>query len=903
MDFKNMDFSSVDKKYRPMTFWFLNDELNEETTTSHVRMMDEAHIGGFYLHARGGLETEYMGKEWFLNINAAIDEAKKRGMTPFAYDENGWPSGFADGAVPALGDDYVLKALVSAPCGQAEGKVILSKDGYDYFVKINPYYVDLLNSRTTDKFIEFAYEPYIEKAPETEGFFTDEPQLTRNFGIPWSDILPEEYEKEYAEDIMKIIPLLFYDGDGAECARIKYWRLITKLFSQNFAKRISEFTEKHKKGFTGHFLLEEPLRAQITSNGAVMPSYRYFDIPGMDCLTLVKEPGWSITAPYQVASVAHQTGRGTVVSESFAACGHGASFDDLRAVFLWQAVRGVTLLCLHGTPYSMRGFRKREYPPAIGASQPWWKCFPVFADTVGRIGAFLSEGKTEFDTLVLHPMTKCWASYNVTDEDKIAHIQGGFLAEIMKLEEKHILFDWGDEVIMEEDAFVENGKIVIGECAYSHVLVPFDKYLLPSTRRLLDEFEKSGGKIYTSAEDMEENAVISEPSVTYTRRRFENFDFHFFVNSHPEEKKCTVSCGAKTVNLETGEILPFDGNAIIPPFGCLAVIDDGENAELNAETKELIPLDLSGEWTVVESSDNALTMDVCRVDGESEPEYVLTAFTHAVDKRESESRLHFSFNLECVPERIFLGAETPEKFKISLNGVAIEGDDGEFFDPSVRLFNIKNCAKIGENTVTVEGNLSQSEEFYEKMHRAEIFESEKNNLKYDTELEALYLVGSFGVYAENWEEKTDKIHAASGRFTVGEAKKTVILSELEKQGFLFFAGSLKVKKTITVSGTDRKLKLDLKGVTAVNACINCKKLRTIAYAPFEADISEYLKEGENEIELEIVNSLRNLLGPHHVKDFKEKCTAPDSFHEVKNPFLPWDTERTKEYNIRVTGLI
>ena len=39
--------------------------------------MNEAGLGGYFMHARGGLLTEYMGEEWFQNVSAAIDEGKK----------------------------------------------------------------------------------------------------------------------------------------------------------------------------------------------------------------------------------------------------------------------------------------------------------------------------------------------------------------------------------------------------------------------------------------------------------------------------------------------------------------------------------------------------------------------------------------------------------------------------------------------------------------------------------------------------------------------------------------------------------------------------------------------------------------------------------------------------------
>ena len=83
-----MDFKTVDKKYRPIPFWSWNEKLDTEETKRQVRLMDEAGIGGYFMHARGGLLTEYMGEEWFDNVKAAVEEGTDRGMHSWAYDEN-----------------------------------------------------------------------------------------------------------------------------------------------------------------------------------------------------------------------------------------------------------------------------------------------------------------------------------------------------------------------------------------------------------------------------------------------------------------------------------------------------------------------------------------------------------------------------------------------------------------------------------------------------------------------------------------------------------------------------------------------------------------------------------------------------------------------------------------------
>ena len=87
----------VEKKYRSLPFWSWNDELDPEKLVKQIEWMNEKGIGGFFMHARGGLKTEYLGEKWFECIEACAKKAQELGMEAYAYDENGWPSGFVGG--------------------------------------------------------------------------------------------------------------------------------------------------------------------------------------------------------------------------------------------------------------------------------------------------------------------------------------------------------------------------------------------------------------------------------------------------------------------------------------------------------------------------------------------------------------------------------------------------------------------------------------------------------------------------------------------------------------------------------------------------------------------------------------------------------------------------------------
>jgi hypothetical protein len=66
--------------YKPMPFWSWNDELDPEELKRQIRWMHKQGLGGFFMHARNGLKTEYLLEEWMYCIETCAQEAKKLGM-------------------------------------------------------------------------------------------------------------------------------------------------------------------------------------------------------------------------------------------------------------------------------------------------------------------------------------------------------------------------------------------------------------------------------------------------------------------------------------------------------------------------------------------------------------------------------------------------------------------------------------------------------------------------------------------------------------------------------------------------------------------------------------------------------------------------------------------------------
>jgi len=875
-----MNFKDIPNIYRPIPFWSWNEKLEASETADQVKTMNSVGIGGFFMHARGGLQTEFMSDEWFENVDSAVDKAEELGMYAWAYDENGWPSGFGDGRVNGRGIKYQQKYLRMEDTHKHKETEICKCGEHWFYYDVNPFYVDTLDKDVIKVFIDEIYQPYYDRYKNRiEGFFTDEPQISRD-GIPWSFVFEKEYRERYNDDILLHLEELFVEKGDYVQTRFRFWKMVTDLFSSAFMKQIYDWCEEHGMKLTGHLVCEETFHSQLTSNGACMPHYEYFHIPGMDWLSRSFRDYFTVN---QLGSATEQLGKKHVLSETFALCGHNVSFEELKGIYEMQMVRGVNLLCQHLEGYSIRGMRKRDYPPAMYYQQPWWKDYKIFVDAMSRIGMILAESEVKCDVLVIHPQTKAWTLYNDKDTEPLEKFADEFNDVLKSLERKHIQFHLGDETLMERHGSVEDGKLVIGKQKYSKVILFRDDVLFPNTVRLLDEYKKQGGAV-VSADEIETNDVVDSELITYTKRYMGDKTVHYFVNTNNEVVEAKVNVKGKMLDIETGELNSFCGCHVFERYGSLMIIEDGSE-NVACEKTEKTYVSLNGEFDICDCTDNSLTLDYCDYyfDGELQEKngFVLN-ITESANALERPVQIHQDYHVKVnsVPEKIMLVCETPEKFKITVNGKAVENTvEGYYRDKSFKCINIRPYVTEGENTISFDCNFYQKSEVYENIKKGFVFESEKNKLSYDTEIEAIYLIGDFSVKTPGkWEELEREAVRYTGEFVIDKPADKVNISSLHDNGFPFFSGTISVCGKINVFGKNPVLKLNKKGINIVTVSMNGTE-KTFLWNADEIDLTGWAKDGENEIKISLTNNLRNLLGPHHMG---EECYAvgPRQFPKI-----------------------
>ncbi|MBR3864040.1 MAG: hypothetical protein IKJ19_02850, partial [Clostridia bacterium] len=464
-----------------------------------IEWMYKNGVGGFFMHARGGLKTEYLGEKWFECIKVCSELAEKLGMEAYAYDENGWPSGFVGGK---LLDDienhdmyltftkgkYDANSFVSYDLSnESLVRVNSGENCLNVFAHFSACTVDILNPDVVDKFIEMTHEEYRKRDTyNLKGFFTDEPQYYR-WNTPYTKVLAPYFLKEYNEDILNGLGLLFVEKQGYRAFRYKYWKAMQSLMLENFAKKIYDWCEKYGYKLTGHYIEERFLAMQLCCCGGIMPFYEYEHIPGIDWLSRGSR---TQIAQKQVSSVAAQLGKKQVISETYGCCGWDVTPQELKEIAESQYVGGVNLMCQHLMPYTEHGQRKRDYPAHYSPVNPWVKKnFKQFNDYFSYLGKLIAESTEFVNVGMFHPIRSAYFAYKRYDnwENRYGfpEIENSFSELTNTLIEKQINFHYIDETLLAKYGSVKNGKLILGNCEYEFLVFPNVHTMDKTTERIL----------------------------------------------------------------------------------------------------------------------------------------------------------------------------------------------------------------------------------------------------------------------------------------------------------------------------------------------------------------------------------------------------------------------------------
>ena len=539
-------FAHPTSEYRGPPFWAWNCKLDRSQLLRQIDALEAMGFGGFHMHVRVGLDTEYLGDEYHGLVKACVDKAQQRELKAWLYDEDRWPSGSAGGWV-TRDPQYRQRQLVftpkaAVPRGTLLGRyeVTLCDDGrlgayrllrgdeapaagaaaWNAFIATptndpwynNQTYVDTLNPKAIERFVALTHERYAKAVGDRFGtvvpaIFTDEP----NFGhgrllktatagadvvFAFTDDFFATYEKAYGEKLQDRLPELVWElPDGkVSTARYRYYDHLSERFASAYGDTIGRWCGAHGIAMTGHLLAEETLSSQAGAVGDHMRGERGFQLPGIDMLCDRME----LTTAKQAASVAHQYGRAGVLSELYGVTAWDFDFVGHKAQGDWQAALGVTVRVPHLAWVSMAGEAKRDYPAAIGWQSPWYKEYPLVEDHFARLNTALTRGRPLVRLGVVHPIESQWLCLGPEDQCGAARAaqDKAFLDVTDWLLRAQLDFDFVNEALLPAQApGAARCPLQVGAMAYDAVLVPGLRTIRASTLERIEAFAAAGGKL------------------------------------------------------------------------------------------------------------------------------------------------------------------------------------------------------------------------------------------------------------------------------------------------------------------------------------------------------------------------------------------------------------------------
>ncbi len=661
----------------------------------------------------------------------------------------------------------------------------------------------------------------------------------------------------------------------------------------------------------------------------------------------------------ELASAANQGGHLRTLSETYGGGGWEMNFATYKRLADWQAILGVNFVNQHLSYFTLRGVRKFDYPPSFTYHEPWWDNYRLLGDYIGRMSLAGSSGEQLNDILVLQPNTTAWMYFSrKVKNPRIDTIQRRFKSFTWQLERSHIEYDLGSEHVLKTVGSVRDSKLRVGNREYGVVVIPASmENLDQTTYELLEEFLARGGKIISFITDIpyldgepsgaindllkrypdqclfmleisdpefqgvaaREDFTIKEPSpgqgeLYHQRRVLEDGQLLMLVNSSADQSaSATIEArGRSVIQLDpvTGEITQIrvesQGKTVsfqadlLPIGSSIYFISMGSTSLPFTKTtkRDANTVAAESEVEVSVDQDNILVLNYLDLNAgelQLKDTYFMDAllalfeghglemgnpWQHKIQYRQDyvardtfpdnsgfSASYHFTISRDTDQlqmQEFRAVVEGHELWDVYINDNLVQKEEGTYWiDKDFHYFPVGRYLKQGKNTLTI------------KAARMSLF----------AELMPVYLTGSF------------LLQPLEKGFEITEGTINS-LGSWKEQGYPFYSQKVSYSHKFNIDEPDREyfVRLNEWNGTTAEVFVNGEKAGQICWSPNELKVGHLLKEGDNQVTVKVVGSLKNTFG-HFYKNRSSWISGPGDWN-----ISPEEIPSIKQYSLIDYGL-
>ena len=355
---------------------------DKEDIRRQLREYMRQNINQFLIYPRVGIGYRHLSEEWFNMWADFVVVAAEEGAFLWIYDDL-WPSGRAAEESSRVGkimegNPELAMGMLSAWHG---------KDGLEWTVLSSRLQPDLLNPRSTDKFIAAVHERYAARFGKyfgsvIRGVFTDEPSFfhglpsgegkTLVVRIPYYDGLEQDYTSLTGHQLRKDIED-YVKGKGDPKIWTCYYELIGKRFASSYFVPLRKWCEERNLLFTGHLCDETHLGTILSMQGSPFKCMEQFSLPGVDEIRTDLTPETIRWGTWKFGqSVIEREKRGGI-NEIFALGPSNMTMGKMRQMIYLSAFHGIDNYLLAIAPFDLRGsLFQKSFLNAFSPVQPWF---------------------------------------------------------------------------------------------------------------------------------------------------------------------------------------------------------------------------------------------------------------------------------------------------------------------------------------------------------------------------------------------------------------------------------------------------------------------------------------------------------------------------------------------------